>query len=112
MTRRNIFPIAFTLAILVAVFSIATAPARAQGNSGSIDGVVKDANGAVVPGAKVEITNPVSGFHQQATSGTDGSFHFTNVPFNPYHMVVSANGFNAYHQGCGCAVYGSPERAS
>jgi Carboxypeptidase regulatory-like domain len=74
-------------------------PARAQlGNSGAIEGVVKDPSGASVPNAKVEISNPVSGFHRETTTDTDGSFRVTNVPFNPYHLIVNATGFNSYSQ--------------
>jgi hypothetical protein len=74
-------------------------PARAQlGNSGSIEGVVKDQSGASVPGAKVEITNPVSHFHREATTDSDGNYRFTNVPFNPYHLVVTAAGFGSISQ--------------
>jgi Carboxypeptidase regulatory-like domain/TonB-dependent Receptor Plug Domain len=74
-------------------------PSWAQlGNSGSIAGVVKDPSGAAVSGALVEISYPVSGFQKQATTGTDGSFRFTNVPFNTYHSVVTAAGFAVYTQ--------------
>ena len=77
----------------------AAMPGRAQlGNSGSIEGVVKDPSGSSVPGANVEISNPVSSFHREAITGTDGSFRFTNVPFNPYHLTVTATGFNSYTQ--------------
>jgi hypothetical protein len=76
----------------------AAMPGRAQGNAGSIEGVVKDPSGSSVPGASVEISNPVSGFSRQATTGTDGSFRFTNVPFNPYHLAVTAPGFGSYTQ--------------
>ena len=73
---------------------ICAAPSRAQlGNSGSIEGVVKDPSGGSISGAKIEITNPVSSFHRETTSDADGSFRFTNVPFNPYHLVVTATGF-------------------
>ncbi len=71
---------------------------RAQSNSGSMDGVVKDQSGASVPGAKVEITYPVSGFHRETTTDADGAFRFTNVPFNPYHLVVTAAGFDSTSQ--------------
>src|ERR1700737_5620558 len=63
------------------------------GNSGSIEGVVKDQSGASVPGAKVEISNPVTGFHRETTTDSDGTFHFSNIPFNPYHLTVTAGGF-------------------
>ncbi len=74
-------------------------PSRAQlGNSGSIEGVVKDASGGVVAGAKVEISNPVSGFRREVITGGDGTFRVTNVPFNPYHLAVSAEGFSSTTQ--------------
>jgi hypothetical protein len=74
-------------------------PVMAQlGNSGSIEGVVKDPSGSSVAGATVEISYPISGFHREATTATDGSFRFTNVPFNPYHLVVSASGFASLTQ--------------
>jgi Carboxypeptidase regulatory-like domain len=72
--------------------------ARAQGNSGSIEGSVKDPSGAAVVKATVEISNPVSSYSRSITTGADGSFRFTNVPFNPYHLVVTAAGFSGYTQ--------------
>ena len=83
--------------ILALVFS--AAPGRAQvGNSGSIEGVVKDSSGGVIAGATVEISYPVSGYQRQTTTGSDGAFRFTNVPFNGYHMVVTATGFGPFTQ--------------
>ncbi len=72
--------------------------AVAQGNAGSIQGVVKDPQGAVVANAKVEISYAVSGYHRETTTESDGSFRFTNVPFNSYHMVVTAKAFAAHTQ--------------
>jgi len=72
---------------------------RAQsGNFGSIEGVVTDPSGSAVAGATVEIQNPVSGFDRTDTSGSDGHFSFSNVPFNPYHLTVTAAGFQSYVQ--------------
>jgi len=75
-------------------FLFLAAPVWAQvGNSGSITGVVKDPSGAGVGNAKVEISYAVSGLHQETITAADGSFKFTNVPFNSYHTVVTAAGF-------------------
>ena len=88
-----------TLAFLTLSLILWSVQASAQvGNAGSIEGVVKDQSGGAVPGATVEITYGVSGFKKTTTTGTDGSFRLTNVPFNPYHMNVSANGFAPYSQ--------------
>ena len=69
-----------------------------SGNFGSLEGVVSDPSGAAVAGATIEIRNPVSGYDHTAVSGADGHFAFSNVPFNPYHMTVIAQGFDAYVQ--------------
>ena len=72
--------------------------AQSGGSSGSINGTVLDPSGAVVANAKVEIHNPVSGFDRTTTTDSKGNFSFTNVPFNPYHMTVTAAGFAQYAQ--------------
>jgi len=71
------------------------ASAQSAGNSGSINGSVVDPTGAVVPNATVEIRNPVSGFDRSTTTDAAGRFVFTNVPFNPYHLTVTAPGFSS-----------------
>ncbi|HEX9233479.1 MAG TPA: TonB-dependent receptor [Candidatus Acidoferrum sp.] len=96
---RSFASFAFLTAAFTLSLCFGAMPAHAQlGNSGSIDGVVKDASGGVLAGAKVEVSNPVSGFRRETTTGADGSFRFTNVPFNPYHLVVSAAQFESYTQ--------------
>src|SRR5690242_10161242 len=88
-----------TAFVLGLVLLFASSPANAQlGNSGSIEGIVKDPSGGVVAGAKVEIFYPVSGFQREATTDADGTFKFTNVPFNPYHLTVAAPGFAPFTQ--------------
>ena len=87
------------LLILGLSLLFAAAPGRAQlGNSGSIEGVVKDPSGAAIVGAVVEVSYPVSGFHRETATGSAGEFRFTNVPFNTYHTVVTAAGFAPYTQ--------------
>ncbi len=91
--RNIVFSFAF---LFIAVFALCY-NASAQ-SSGTIQGVVKDPSGAVVPGARVEISYPVSGFHRETISGQAGDFRFVNVPFNPYHMAITTKGFGAYSQ--------------
>jgi hypothetical protein len=67
-----------------------------SGTSGSIAGVVADPSGAVVPGATVTIENPVSQFNRSATTDDSGRFTFQNVPFNHYHVTVTASGFSPF----------------
>src|SRR5260370_25219671 len=67
--------------------------AYGQGASGSAAGTVTDPTGAVIPGATVEISNPVSGFTRTTKTDGNGQFQFFNIPFNPYRLTVTAQGF-------------------
>jgi len=87
-------------AAFVALFILSlSVGAHAQsGSSTSISGNVVDSSGAVVPNAAVEIHNPVSAFARSTTTNSAGNFSFPNVPFNPYHLSVTANGFAPFSQ--------------
>ena len=73
----------------------ASLPVQAQGNSGSITGVVQDATGAIVPGASVEINSATTGYDRTAVTDATGTYRFFNVPFHPYRLTVTAAGFGA-----------------
>jgi hypothetical protein len=73
---------------------LALAPVCALGQSaGVIHGAVTDPSGAVIPGATVHLTNTGSGLDRSTTSDALGQYSFANVPFNPYRIDASANGF-------------------
>ncbi len=80
------------VAVLVCV-AVGLVNAQSGSNSGSINGTVLDPTGAVVPSAAVEIHNPVSHFDLSTTTDKSGNFSLPNIPFNPYHMTVTATGF-------------------
>jgi hypothetical protein len=85
------------LGVFVFCMFVITTSGWAQ-SSGSITGVVKDATGGVLTNATVEISDVVSGYHRDTTTGIAGDFRFTNVPFNTYHMIAKAPGFSSYTQ--------------
>jgi len=89
------FPLGARLCILSAlVLALAGLAASAQsGNAGTIRGTVADPSGAVIPHAAVHLTNDVSGFERNTTTDSTGQFSIPNVPFNPYRIDVTANGF-------------------
>ena len=94
--RNTIFQILPVLALSIAVLS-----AYAQGgNAGTVRGTITDHTGAVVPNATVRLTNEVSGFDRTGTTSASGQFEFTNVPFNPYQVTVTATGFAKLSQSC------------
>jgi hypothetical protein len=89
---RFLFP-----AILAAVLGAAE-PARGQATA-MVRGKVLDESGAVVPGAQVQMVNPLHPRHKFETeTGGDGTFLFFQVPFNPYRLSVSKDGFQTYQE--------------
>ena len=66
------------LCMLAALLSFGSA-AFAQEQTVSIQGVVKDASGAVLPGATVEARNPLAGTNTAVTNA-DGVYRFPALP--------------------------------
>jgi hypothetical protein len=71
----------------------ATAAAQGLGGAGTVQGVVKDATGGVLPGTTVVIANEVSGFKREAVTDAQGQFIFRNLPRNGYRVQVTLQGF-------------------
>jgi hypothetical protein len=79
------------------ILSLAALCAHAQ-NAGSVSGTVSDPTGAVVPGATVNLSNASSGLDRSTMTDDQGHFAFTNIPFNPYKVTVTANGFEVLNK--------------
>lgn len=92
-SRRIMGWCAFALSL-----SAMNASAQSLGGAGTIEGTVADPSGARVPGATVEIKNLVSGYSRSAQADANGTFRFTAVPPNPYHLEVAASGFAPFAQ--------------
>lgn len=69
-----------------------TLPVAAQEQRGSIEGIVKDASGAVIPGALVEAKSP-TGVTFSATSDSSGGFRLPSLPPGKYNVTASLAGF-------------------
>src|SRR6266516_3731480 len=69
----------------------------AQQSFGSISGVVQDGQGAVIPSAKVELTNTAQGaVAREVTTSAEGTFVITPLPPATYSLSVEALGFKKY----------------
>jgi len=70
----------------------------AGGTSGTLRGLVLDPSAAAINNATVEITNPVAHFTRLAQTDGEGRFVFGNLPFNNYHLTVTAQSFQTHEQ--------------
>ena len=84
------------LALVLVVVCAATF-ATAQATQGSIVGSVKDAGGAVVPGATVTLTNALEGTLRTAKSNSVGDYRFLDVKAGDYSITVEAPGFERWN---------------
>ncbi len=84
----------FTLALVIICLGISAIPAIAQSiTSGGIAGTITDPSGAVVPNAKVTVTNDATRQTRTATTSSQGSYRFAFLPPGGYTVSVSATGF-------------------
>lgn len=87
----------FGLAVC-ALASVADLPAQSLGNAGTVTGTVMDPSGAAIAGATVAIHSPTTGYSQSVVTSADGAFRLVNIPPDPYHLEVTAPGFNVFSQ--------------
>lgn len=72
---------------------ILSAAAAAQTVTGTIKGTVVDTNGAIVPGASIEIENIETGLKRSLTTNDDGSYQATFLPLGNYRVTTTQTGF-------------------
>src|ERR1700676_3296700 len=71
-------------------------PVWAQYTSAEISGVVKDAQGAVIPGATVTVTRVASGLKVERVSDAAGRFLLPGLPVGDYVLSVAREGFETF----------------
>lgn len=83
------------LCLTLAVFAFSTIAQSDSGGS-AIEGVVRDANGAVVPGASVVVKNAETGLQRSTVTRGDGSFNLPVLPVGSYKITISATNFQTW----------------
>jgi len=79
--------------------SFSIAPALfAQRTQGSISGTVFDASGAVVPGAKVTVTEEATSAARTVTSAAEGRYTFDLLAVGSYTLSAEMQGFAKFEQ--------------
>src|SRR5437763_221421 len=78
----------------VLLLSSSAAAARAQFETASVVGTVRDASGGVVPDAKVTLTNTATGVSLTRTTTGDGNYEFVTVRGGVYLVTAEKSGFS------------------
>ena len=93
------------LAAVALWLAVTVASAQSVGNSGSVNGTVVDPTGAVVPNARVEIRNPISGYDRSTNTDSAGKFALHEHSLQP--LPPDSHGGRVYglRAGCGTALF-------
>jgi hypothetical protein len=84
-------------AAVLSAFTLIPAFGQSLAGLGAINGVVKDASGAVIPGAKVVVANPANGIKRQLETNESGIFSAPSLaPSRDYEVAVERSGFALY----------------
>ena len=73
--------------------TVCAASLYAQSERGTITGTVKDATGAVIPSAKIVLTNSQTGVANTLTSNSAGEFTLPQLQVGVYNLRVDKEGF-------------------
>src|SRR6266481_568982 len=87
-------PRQLTLSTLLLVIAVTfAAPLWAQKDAGAIVGLVRDASGAVVPGAKVTVEDVDHGVQLNLTTNAAGEYVASPLRIGHYTVTVEKQGF-------------------
>jgi hypothetical protein len=90
------FSILLGLVLGAGLMLFLAAPASAQGEKGSLTGIVTDPQGASVPGALVTLTDTATKTAQTTTTNESGRYVFASINAGTYDVVVSKTGFKTH----------------
>jgi hypothetical protein len=82
--------------LCVAVFSFGVRAHAQAAGTGSIQGIIADATGAIIPGASVTATNVATQVKQISVTEGNGLYSFPNLAIGTYTLDVVAPGFEHY----------------
>ena len=84
-----------TVAVLLMLAIIFSAPTLAQVAGGTLSGTVSDTNGSAIPQAKLVIKNVATGVERTTNTNADGFYNTVNLLPGSYEISITATGFNS-----------------
>lgn len=82
--------------VVICALALLVGLAWGQGIFATLTGVVSDPTGALVKGAKVTLTDAISGSVRETETNGDGYYTFASVPVGKYNVSIEASGFENY----------------
>ncbi len=90
MFHTKHFGVLFVVVLVMGALLVHASP------TGSVAGTIKDPSGAVVPGAKLTLTNISTNTKAESLADANGSFQFLQLAPAEYSLVAEAPGFKKF----------------
>ncbi len=87
--KRNLLSV-----LTIFLLALGLTPLRAQFETASVLGYVRDTSGAFIPGATVSLVNQETKAVVTAKTSAAGAYEFTDVKIGQYTVTANANGFD------------------
>jgi hypothetical protein len=78
---------------LISLFAPPSISAQSQATTGTIEGIVTDSTGAVLPGVAVTLSNAGTGFQRELTTDEGGRYRGLALPLGTYRIEAKLAGF-------------------
>src|SRR6266581_1891961 len=78
---------------IVGLIALGSCLVFAQGSTAAISGIVRDASGAVIPGATITAKHIESGLTRTAVSNETGGYNIQLLPVGAYEITTDLPGF-------------------
>ena len=87
-----------TLCAALTVVAPRAVAAQSQAANGNIEGIVRDASGAVLPGVTVTVVNTDTGAQRSVVTNETGSYRAVLLPLGTYTVSAELSGFKKHEQ--------------
>jgi len=104
----RLWPEAAVSLLLMAVTFVWASPARAQGTTSRVVGVVRDVGGGIIPGATVTLINEGTDVSFTTVTSSAGAYVFEAVQVGSYTVTVELQGFKKFVSTGNRVVIGEP----
>jgi hypothetical protein len=91
--KKQVFALVLSLLLYLVAAAI---PVLGQVEMATLLGTVRDASGAVIPGARITAKNLATGLTRQAVGSSEGDYSIPNLPLGQYIISATAQGFKTW----------------